>query len=687
MAYTDVFGGELIFPSLTSYNSITTAVDVVLQWAREQQIEGVNVVADWMDIDATQPSLNIDMPSASSVSTGNKVTFNNIGANTYTVRDSTGGTIQSVAPGEQWVLILTDNSTAAGTWITSQLGATVSVASAGALAGAGIKAITTTLNQKIDSDVEAGTPFTVVDGDRAKCLIYTAGAGTCNLPSAGTVGNDWFFMLRNSGSGTLNVVPPIGNIDGGSSLNLDPNDSAFIFTDGTDWFTVGLSSGSTIAFDFISLAVPGSGDFVLSGANLNRISYRFTGVLTGNRRIVVPNTTQQYWVDNQTTGAFDLEISTAAGTGQTVIQGESIITYCDATDVINAASSTTIAFPITIGQGGTGAVTAAAAISNLGAADELIDLIAGAGMTGGGDLSAGDRTFNVIAAANGGLLVNADDILLDIDLLTLEGTIDPAADQLAFDDATAGLTRKNTIAAIIGTVGLDGLADVTLTAPATGAVLFKSAGDWLDTPGILIDPAADVKLHQATIEVARTLTAAAGGFQVNNTLTGAGFERVLTTADIGGGGIGEVVAAYQGIVGQTISTTSLTNVTNMVITLPDALSNWELVIVFDFSRTGAGTTGMIFDFTFSGTSPTVNGMMQGFDIANDAVQTLILDQGLLSGGTMQIPSGNVHAFQMMIAIDADSGTPTNIQLRAARVGGSDGIFVGGFGYMKATRLD
>jgi len=46
------------------------------------------------------------------------------------------------------------------------------------------------------------------------------------------------------------------------------------------------------------------------------------------------------------------------------------------------------------------------------------------------------------------------------------------------------------------------------------------------------DPDADVKLYQAGIEVSRTLTAAAGGFEVNNTLTGGGFERVLTEADV-----------------------------------------------------------------------------------------------------------------------------------------------------------
>ena len=449
MGYSETFGGALLFPSQLSYLLITTDVDVTLQWPVEQQVGGDEIVSDFLDVDATDVSLNIDMPSASATGTGNKVTFNNVGSNTFTVRDSTGGTIQSVAPGEAWVIVLRDNTSAAGLWRTFQLGASVSVASASALAGAGIKSISTTLNQKIDSDVEGTTPITVVDGDRAKCLIYTAGAGIADLPNAATVGNDWFFMLRNSGSGTLVVTPAAGDIDGASTINLDPGDSAFIFTDGTDWFTVGLSSGSTIAFDFVSIAIPGSGDFTLSGANLDRISYRFTGALTGNRKVIVPNTTQQYWVDNQTSGAFTLEIATAAQISPPSIgQGDTIIFYSDATDVINAVNTAAVSFPISIAQGGTGATDAATALANLAGASETIDLTAGAGMTGGGDLTL-NRTFNVIAGT--GITVNADDVQLEVasDLNTDHG----AVDIIAGAGMTGGglITASRTLNVIAGT--------------------------------------------------------------------------------------------------------------------------------------------------------------------------------------------------------------------------------------------
>jgi hypothetical protein len=480
MAFTDVFGGDLIFPSQLSYLKITTAVDLTLQWPTEQQITGDSVVADFLDIDATVPSINIDMPSASITSTGNKTTINNVGANDFDVRDNTGGPIQTIAPGEQWVIVLTDNTTQAGIWSTFQLGATVSVASAAALAGAGIKAIGVLLNQKIDSDEESSSPITVVEGDRAKCLIWISGAGQADLPSPGAVGDDWFFMIRNSGTGTLTVVPPSGQIDGSSDITLEPNSSTFIFTDGTDFFTIGLTQSSTIGFDFVSIPVPGSGDFVLSGANLNRISYRFTGALTGDRRIVVPNTTQQYWCDNQTTGAFALTISTSAQVSPPELeQGETAIFYCDIVDVIVAVNATTIALPLSVPQGGTGANNPTDARNNLEAAHDELDMIAGAGLIGGGLLQA-DVTFTVGAGI--GVGVNPDDVFLDYTTISVEVPV--AGDFIAFQDIDdSDITKKATITDILNAVPVvanelvDTSANVRVRAELLGIAQLRSDGN------------------------------------------------------------------------------------------------------------------------------------------------------------------------------------------------------------------
>lgn len=367
--FTQVFGGTTIAPANASFLALTMAIDVDLAWPIEQAVNG-DVVADTVEVNATAPGLNIDIPDARQVSTGYTTCFNNVGAQTVSVRNAVGATLLSLVPGTAWVIYLADNSTEGGTWRVFQLGASVSVAVAAALAGAGLRAILTTLNQDIPVTSFAATPTTLIDADRAKYMNWTGGLGTVNLPSAPVVGNGWYVQIRNSGSGDLTVTPPSGTIDGAVSKTFAAGTSAVVVTDGTNYLTLGFGSGSGggSSFDFVEIDVAGSGTFALSGANLNRIAYRFIGILTGTRTIQVPAAIQQYWIANATTGAFSLFVKTAAqaAPGIEVLQNNQAILYCDGTNVIDADSST-VTFPIPVAQGGTGAITAAAARTNLGA--------------------------------------------------------------------------------------------------------------------------------------------------------------------------------------------------------------------------------------------------------------------------------------------------------------------------------
>lgn len=414
MGYTQTFGGNTIYAASQTYLAVTFSVDLELRWPREQQLGGP-VVSDIMDLDATVASLSVNLDDARTVSKGLQAMFVNVGANDFTVQDATGGTIITVQPGQAWVAYLTNNITEAGTWRTFQLGATIAVADAAALAGAGIKAIATTLNQMIQSDVEPATPFDVVNADRAKALVYTTGVGTANLPDAATVGADWFFMLCNQGSGDLTVTPVAGTIDGAATLVLSVGESATLFTDGANWFTIGFGQANASSFDFVQIAVPGTGDYTLSGVELNRVAYEFTGILTGDRTIIVPAAVQQYWVTNSTTGAFSFFVQTAAQVVPVeILQGDRAILYCNGTDVVNA-NSATVTFPIAVSQGGTGANTAAGARTNLSVPPLSRQIISGAGLTGGGDLSA-DRTL--VVGAGIGIVANADDVAVDRASLT-----------------------------------------------------------------------------------------------------------------------------------------------------------------------------------------------------------------------------------------------------------------------------
>ena len=364
--YTNTFGGTTIYPSDVSYRYVSLTIDQALDWPLEAA-PTTDVVASIMDVNAVSGSLSLIMPNATEAGVGQTVLFNNVGANTYTVKDYTGTQICAVPSGSTFQIYLTNNSTTAGTWRSFQYGASASASNASALAGLGIKAIATTLNQSMPVST-FNTNYTTGSSDRAKVLVWNGGAGTLSLASAPVVGADWFVNVRNSGSGDLVIDPNSSElINGGATLILAPGDSCIVVTDGTQFWTIGFGQASDYAFTLLTIDISGSGDYTLSTAELNKTAYVFTGTITGNRTIIVPTTVQQYWVSNQTTGSFTFAIKTASQTPAiTLAQGSRAIFYCDGTNVVDADTST-ISLPVQIAQGGTSATTVSGARTNLGA--------------------------------------------------------------------------------------------------------------------------------------------------------------------------------------------------------------------------------------------------------------------------------------------------------------------------------
>lgn len=362
--YTDVFGGANIYPSEISYSSVALSTDITLSWPEETSTN-VNLATKIMDVTPASSGLSIILPDASKTGTGNTILFNNRGAHTFTVRDAAGVQVVTVAAATLWQIYLTNNTTAAGTWRSLQYGATTSIANASALAGTGIVAVGALLSQSVPITA-FNSNYTTTLADRAKMFNWTGAAGTLTLPDPTVVGNNWFIYLRNSGSGAISAdAPGVTLIDGDSFLSFQPGESAIIACDGTGFYTIGFGQSATFAFDYTVIDVSGTGNYTLVGTELNRVSYRFTGTLTGNRNIIVPATVQQYWVDNQTTGAYTFTIKTPAGLGVSVSTGQRAILYSDGTDVLDADTAG-ISIPLDVSQGGTGATTAGAGLINLG---------------------------------------------------------------------------------------------------------------------------------------------------------------------------------------------------------------------------------------------------------------------------------------------------------------------------------
>jgi hypothetical protein len=460
MSFIPVFAGQPISPSNQNYRELDFSADVTLTWGLEQDATG-EAIASQIDLSPAGAGLSVILPSGLQGSNGASVLFYNRGADTVTIKDAALGTVCSVASGEAWYIYLQDNATVAGVWTTFQFGAGVSVANAASLAGAGLTAIGATLNQEMVIQSKSAN-YPAVANDRATMLMWTSGVGTFTLPDPTTVGADWFVAIKNSGSGTLTINTAAGLIDGTATSQLSTSESFIVITDGTDYYTLGFGQSANSQFDFISISIAGgAGNYTLAGVELNRIAYDLTGVITGNRNVIVPASVQQYWIQNNTTGAFTVTVKTAAGVGVEVPQGNSAILFCDGTDVINAADSASITLPLTIGQGGTGQVTAAAALAALGGVPTTRTVSAGAGLSGGGNLSS-DRT-------------------LALSFLGLEALTDPGADRIMFWDESANALAWLTPGA--------GLAVDTTTLRASVYHTYKTATtDRASTTTLTADP-------------------------------------------------------------------------------------------------------------------------------------------------------------------------------------------------------
>jgi hypothetical protein len=358
MSFNSPFTGNVIQPTDVSYRSITLSANTTLSWP----ING-NATDDYaariMDVTATAGSLQLAMPPANQASVGQDALIRNIGANTFVVTDYNGNTIVSIAASEAKYIYIKTNATTAGTWGIIAFGVGTSNADASTLAGYGLKAISNTLNSAFPVNTFSSN-YTAVDADRASAYVWTAGAGTLTLPVATTVGDDWYFLVRNGGTGTLAVTPPGGTqINGAASLDMQPADSCLVACSGTAYYTVGLGKSTQFNFTQLTKAVT-SGSYSLTAAEASNPIQKYTGTLTGNVTVTLPQTIQVYYVTNQTDGTgsgYTITFTTGVSGGGTAIipAGQQVILLCDSVNLLNASTIAAGASVLSLDNGNAGA--------------------------------------------------------------------------------------------------------------------------------------------------------------------------------------------------------------------------------------------------------------------------------------------------------------------------------------------
>jgi hypothetical protein len=338
MSYNSPFTGNVIQPTDVSYRSVTLAANTQLQWP----ING-NATDDYaariMDVTASSGGLSLYMPPANQTSVGNDALIRNVGANSFTVTTFGGtSTIITIAAGEAKYVYIKTNANEQGTWGNIAFGAGTSAADAATLAGAGLLASGSTLNQSHPSSSLIAA-YTFQTSDRSKTLVWSGGATTATLPLASVTGDNWFILFKNNGTGTVTIGTTSGqNIDGAVAKAFAPGESAFIVSIGTQYVTVGY--GVSTQFEFGVLTKPiVSGTYTLTASEAANTIQIYTGTLTGNVTIIVPPVINLYVISNQcNAGAFTLTISTGvvgANTATVPASGQATL-VCDAANILNA---------------------------------------------------------------------------------------------------------------------------------------------------------------------------------------------------------------------------------------------------------------------------------------------------------------------------------------------------------------
>jgi hypothetical protein len=341
MSYNSPFTGNVIQPTDVAYRAITLSANTQLEWP----ING-NATDDYaariMEVTATTGSLTLEMPPANQASVGNDALIRNVGANTFTVADFDGNTIVSVAAGEAKYIYIETNPDEAGTWGVIAFGVGTSNVDAGTLAGYGLLASGVTLNQSHPIGSYSSN-FTLTTANRAETVVWTGGAGTLTLTPGSTLGNNWFTLIRNQGTGTLNIAPSGGQlIDSSSSLDLQPTDSCFVICSGSAFFTVGIGRSTQFNFTQLTKAVT-NGSYTLTPVEASNVIQKYTGTLTGNVTVNLPQTIQVYYITNQTDGTasnYTITFTTGvAGSGAAVIPAnQQAILLCDSVNLLNAST-------------------------------------------------------------------------------------------------------------------------------------------------------------------------------------------------------------------------------------------------------------------------------------------------------------------------------------------------------------
>ena len=312
MTFTSPFTGNVIQPTDVSYYALSFSTDTQLYWPAVVNPTQVPV-ARIMDCVASVASRSILLPDATQGSVGEDILFRNLGANTFVVKDATGGQSVSIAAGQARYFYLTNNATIGGTWSSIAFGVGTSFADAAALQGAGLTTISGRL-ATTENIVNVTSSPTINDASRAATFVWNSGAGSFTLPLIASLSTGWYIGFRNNGTGALTISAQAPSlINGQSSIVANPGDSGYVVYDVStgNYITVGLTAPANITFTSATYdvdSIPGSTFSLVTFAPIIQTYIAQTGSRTTTLTVTLPATTQLYIFNNDTgSSAYNIQ--------------------------------------------------------------------------------------------------------------------------------------------------------------------------------------------------------------------------------------------------------------------------------------------------------------------------------------------------------------------------------------------
>lgn len=344
-SFTNAFTGSQIAVAYPSGLPLALTAPITLDWPTTNA--GINnVVALQIFINSTTSSANtITFPSAKNASLYfTSVLFNETGV-TITLLKNDNSTLTTIAAGQSVTVTLVDNTTVAGTWVSWVNGAGTSSATAAALAGYGLIAISTTLNSNYLTPT-LGSNVTIQTTDRASVKEWTGGAGTITLQAGSVYGNGfWFGFKALPTSGIITFTTGGAALINGSSSNytLYPGNSAMFMVDSNNnWISFCDGEESFFITSVLNYnIIPATTTITLTTAQQANVIQNFTST---SGSLSVPctitynvNVPGFFFVTNKTTGGQTLTLTD--GTNNfSVTPNQTILLQCNGTALVQGPS-------------------------------------------------------------------------------------------------------------------------------------------------------------------------------------------------------------------------------------------------------------------------------------------------------------------------------------------------------------